>query len=125
MIGNKPRVVKDYEKLDSEIQEQIKLCYPDGFSDNLVHYSDKDGKQRTALPFEAEDKYYLVRMTIIEAEEIIRDDDDYDDDGLLRDDLKEKYEEKYQDDDLNIDDVDDVEDVVDAPMDDDDFDDED
>lgn len=103
MIGNKPRVVKDYEKLDSDIQEQIKLCYPDGFSDNLVHYADKEGKQRTALPFEAEDKYYLVRMTIIEAEEIIRDDDDYDDDGLLRDDLKEKYEEKYQDDDIDDD----------------------
>lgn len=98
MSGNKPHVVKDYEKLDKNIKEQIKLFYPDGFSENLVHYKEKDGKSRTALPFETEDRYYLVRMTEIEAAAIIRDDDDYDDDGFLRNDSKEKFEEKYQDD---------------------------
>ena len=33
---NKPRVIKDFEKLDIEIQEQIKLNYPYGFERHLI-----------------------------------------------------------------------------------------
>ena len=67
MSTNKPRVIKDFEKLDSAIQEQIKLVYPEGFSDYLVYYTNKDGFRVTALPFETDEKYYLVRMTIVQA----------------------------------------------------------
>ncbi len=97
MIHNKPRVIKDYDKLDPAIQEQIKLVYPTGFSDHLLYYFDKDGKNVSALPFETEDKYYLIRMTLSEAERIIEDDDDYDDDGFLKDHVREEYEDKYAD----------------------------
>lgn len=95
---NKPRVVKDYEKLEESIKEQIKLAYPNGFSTNLVKFKNKDGDMVSALPFEAEDKYYLVRMTVTQAREIIENDDDYDDFGFLKDDAKEEYEDKYSDD---------------------------
>ena len=64
MIQNKPRVIKDYEKLDPEIQERIKLEYPSGYSDNLIYFNNKEGKRVSALPFETDDKYYLVRMTV-------------------------------------------------------------
>ncbi|MBN1819509.1 MAG: hypothetical protein JXR31_10910 [Prolixibacteraceae bacterium] len=94
---NKPRVIKDFEKLDKEIQEQIKLNYPYGFSENLITFYNKDGKLVSALPFETDEKYYLVRMTVTEAEQIIDDDDDYDDEGMLKDDVKEEYEGKYED----------------------------
>jgi hypothetical protein len=94
----KPRVIKDYSALTEEILEQIKLAYPYGFSENLISYTNKDGLQVSALPFEAEDKYYLVRMTVKQANKIIEDDEDYDDDGNLRDDVKEEYEEKYDED---------------------------
>ena len=97
MNQNKPRVIKDYDKLDPAIQEQIKLVYPTGFSDHLLYYFDKDGKNVSALPFETEDKYYLIRMTLSEAERIIEDDDDYDDDGFLKDHVREEYEDKYAD----------------------------
>ncbi len=97
MSQNKPRVIKDYDKLDASIQEQIKLVYPAGFSDHLIYYFDKDGKNVSALPFETEDKYYLIRMTLSEAERIIEDDDDYDDDGFLKDHVREEYEDKYPD----------------------------
>ena len=80
MNPNKPRVIKDYDKLDPEIQERIKLEYPSGYSENLIYFTNKDGKRVSALPFETDDKYYLVRMTVYEAERIIEDDDDYDDD---------------------------------------------
>lgn len=96
-MNNKPRVVKDYEKLDSDTQEQIKLVYPYGFSENLVSYVDKDGNKRTALPFETDEKYYLIRMTVTEAVQIIDDDDDFDSSGELKDEIKDEYEEKYSD----------------------------
>ena len=95
MNQSKPRVIKDYDKLDPSIQEQIKLVYPTGFSDHLIYYFDKDGKNVSALPFETDDKYYLIRMTLSDAERIIEDDDDYDDDGFLKDHVREEYEDKY------------------------------
>ncbi len=98
MNPNKPRVIKDYDKLDPEIQEKIKLEYASGYSENLIYFTNKDGKRVSALPFETEDKYYLVRMTVYEAEKIIEDDDDYDSTGSLKDSAKEEYESKYADD---------------------------
>jgi hypothetical protein len=100
---NKPRVVKDYDKLDESVQQQIKLHYPKGFEDNLVKFQNKEGHTVSALPFETEEKYYLIRMTILEAQEIIEDDEDYDDDGFLREDAKEEYEENLDEEDLEED----------------------
>ena len=95
MQSNKPRVVKDYDKLDESIKEQIKLTYPLGFTSALIKFKNKEGNMVSALPFEAEDKYYLVRMTVSEARQIIEDDDDYDDFGELKDDVREEYEDKH------------------------------
>jgi len=97
MNNGKPRVIKDYDKLPLELQEQIKLEYPFGFSDNLIRFTNKDGLIVSALPFETEDKYYMVRMTVGEAIKIVEDDDDFDDDGILKDGIKEEYENKYAD----------------------------
>lgn len=105
-MNAKPHVVKDFEKLEEQTQEQIKLTYPYGFSEHLVSYVDKEGKKRTALPFETDEKYYLVRMTESEAVAIIDDDEDFDSDGMLKEDIKEEYEDKYSDlDYINTDDA--------------------
>lgn len=93
MQTTKPRVVKDYDKLDETVQESIKLEYPFGFEGNLITFTNAEGKKVSALPFETEDKYYLVRMTVAEAQAIIEDDDDYDDDGNLTDEAREQLEE--------------------------------
>lgn len=95
--SSKPRVIKDFEKLDEEIQQQIKLSYPYGFADHLIRFTNKDGLYVSALPFETDEKYYLVRMTVERAEEIIEDDDDFDDDGNLKADVKEEYSDKFSD----------------------------
>ncbi|MBN2638593.1 MAG: hypothetical protein JXR65_05845 [Bacteroidales bacterium] len=100
MNSSKPRVVKDFEKLDVTIQEQVKLAYPNGFLQNLITYTDKDGIKVSALPFETTDKYYLVRMSRQAAIELIEEDDDYDDDGLLKEDIKLDLEDKYGDQDF-------------------------
>lgn len=115
MNTSKPRIIKDYDKLDPEIQERIKLEYPSGYSENLVYFTNKEGKRVSALPFETEDKYYLVRMTVYEAEQLIEDDDDYDSTGSLKESAKEEYESKYGDEDLLVADTDmnEVDDVAD------------
>jgi hypothetical protein len=121
MNSNKPRVIKDYDKLDPEIQEKIKLEYPTGYSENLIYFNNKEGKRVSALPFETEDKYYLVRMTVYEAERIIEEDDDYDSTGSLKDSAKEEYESKYADDEFMVaeSDVEEVDDVADDDYDED------
>jgi hypothetical protein len=107
---DKPRVVKDFEKLDVAIQEQIKLAYPLGFERKLIKFTNQEGKLVSALPFETEERYYLIRMTLQEAIDIIEEDDDYDDDGNLKDKVKEEYEDKYDDLDMDDDLDDDLED---------------
>ncbi len=96
-VPGKPRVIKDYDKLETKIQEQIKLAYPYGFSEDLIRYTDKTGKYVSALPFETDERYYLVRMTYEEALVLVEDDEDYDDDGNLKEGVKDDYEEKYGD----------------------------
>lgn len=92
---SKPRVIKDFDKLDNSIQEQIKLVHPEGFSQHLITFTNKDGMLVSALPFETDEKYYLVRMTTQQAEDIISDDDDYDDEGVLKDESRSEFEDKY------------------------------
>lgn len=113
---SKPRIIKDYDKLDPEIQEKIKLEYPCGYMDSLISFTNKDGLLVSALPFETEDKYYMVRMTANEAVRIIEDDDDFDDEGVLKEGIKEIYESKYAD-------GEDLEDIPDDDFDDDNYDD--
>ncbi len=104
---DKPKVITAFEKLSNEIQEQIKLENPEGFSDNLIKFTNRDGELISALRFETEEKIYLVKMSKIVAQQIIEEDDDYDEDGILTDDAREEYEEKY---DEEIEDEDDFED---------------
>lgn|SRR5690554_467888 len=92
-MSSKPRVVKDYAKLDKRVKQLIKLNYPEGFEDHLIKFQNKEGNTVSALPFETEEYYYLIRMTISQAQEIIEDDDDYDDDGFLKEEVKEEYED--------------------------------
>ncbi|MAY83581.1 MAG: hypothetical protein CMP59_05545 [Flavobacteriales bacterium] len=107
---NKPRVVTSFEKISTNLQEQIKLEYPYGFSQNLISFNDKEGNRISALRFETDEKIYLIKMTPSIAEQLIDDDDDYGDDGNLTDDAREEYEEKYDSDDEDGD-MDDIEDL--------------
>lgn len=97
MKTNKLRVIQDYEKVSTEIQEQIKLVFPDGFSQHLIEFKNKNNETVLALPFETDDKIYMIRMSYKKAIQIIEDDSDYDDDGILKDDIREKYEDEHSD----------------------------
>ncbi len=80
----KKRVVKDYDALTEDITRLVKIKYPTGYAEHLVSYTDKEGKRVSALPFETEDSYYLIRMTALEAKKIVKDDEDFDDEGTLK-----------------------------------------
>jgi len=95
MAAGKPRIAKDYDKLTEELIAQIKIEYPFGFEDYLISYKNAQGVKISALPFETEEVYYLIRMTKAEAQQIIEEDEDYDDDGNL----KEGFAEESTDDD--------------------------
>ncbi len=97
---SKPKVIKDYDKLTEDVIEQIKLVFPMGFSKHLVTFTNKEGQKRKGLPFETEDYYYLIRMSEAKAVAIIEDDDDYDEDGNLKQGAKSKYEDKHEDEDF-------------------------
>ena len=94
---DKLRVVTDYERLSEEIQEQIKLEYPYGYSQHLILFKNREGKNIKGLRFETEEKIILIRMTENQAEEIVEQDDDFDEDGNLIEDVRDEYEEKYSD----------------------------
>lgn len=93
---SKPKVVKDYEKIGEEVLKQIKLKYPYGFEKHLVTFKNAKGAFVSALPFEAADRYYLIRMTQAQARNIIEDDDDYNEDGHLKTDVKDEYMENLE-----------------------------
>ena len=83
----KKRVVKDYDALSEDITRLVKQKYPLGYAESLVTYNDKDGKKVSALPFETDDTYYLIRMTIMEAKRIVKEDEDFADDRHLKEEL--------------------------------------
>lgn len=90
---DKPRVVTSFEKIDRTVQEQIKLEYPEGFSQHLISFMNKDGEKVSALRFETDEKIYLIKMSKIDAIQLIEEDDDYDDEGNLTDEAREEYED--------------------------------
>ena len=94
---SKPRIVKDYEKLSEEVIALIKLFYPYGFDSKLIQFKNKEGKLVSALPFETEDYYYLIRMTRADAISIMEDDDDFDEDGNLTEEAIERLEDELDD----------------------------
>lgn len=97
MADNKLRVIQDYEKLSSELQEQIKLVYPEGYAEHLITFTNTKGEKVSALPFETFEKVYMVRMTAAKAERLVDEDSDYDDDGNLKSKIREQYEDDHSD----------------------------
>jgi hypothetical protein len=96
-IPNKPRVVTAFEKLDTSIQHQIKLEYPEGFSQHLISFVNKDGVKVSALRFESDKKIYLIKMSLIMAEQLVEEDEDYDEEGNLTEDARDEYEDEEVD----------------------------
>ncbi|MDA3954172.1 MAG: hypothetical protein PF485_11030 [Bacteroidales bacterium] len=86
------RIVIDYGKLPEDIINKIKVEYPAGYIENLITFTNSKGRYVSALPLETEDIYYLIRMTELEAAQIVREDNDFGRDGKLREDFLDAIE---------------------------------
>ena len=116
----KPRVIKDFDKLEKSMRDQLMQLYPNGFADFLVSYTDpKTGQERFALPYETSDRYYMVRMDdFIESQiDRISEDDDFPKDEDL---LSLNIDSIEKPADLKIDDSDDEDEEESASKDEDD-----
>ncbi|MBT8190099.1 MAG: hypothetical protein KJO50_00625 [Bacteroidia bacterium] len=60
---SKPKVIKQYDKLDDALKAEIGNAFPRGFDKHLITFKDRKGKLVSALPYESEEFYYFVRMT--------------------------------------------------------------
>ncbi len=99
---SKPKVIKEFDKLDESIKQAVFDTYPYGFDRHIITFKNHKNQLVSALPFEAEDKYYMIKMTRAEANEIVQAwDDDQDDDDMSNDleDLEEIEEVNEKDDD--------------------------
>ncbi|MEE9373555.1 MAG: hypothetical protein V3V00_10935 [Saprospiraceae bacterium] len=84
---SKPRVIKAYDAIDNQVKKQLRIEYPYGFQKRLISFKNAKGKLITALPYETEDRIYLIKMTNamaavimsteLEKTEVGDDDDDY------------------------------------------------
>ena len=116
----KPRVIKDFDKLEKSMRDQLMQLYPNGFADFLVSYTDpKTGQERFAPPYETSDRYYMVRMDdFIESQiDRISEDDDFPKDEDL---LSLNIDSIEKPADLKIDDSDDEDEEESASKDEDD-----
>lgn len=67
---SKPRLFKDYDKLDEQVKNLVHAKYPHGFEKGLISFFNAKGKQVSALPFETEKVYFLIKMTRTKAQQI-------------------------------------------------------
>ena len=70
---SKPKIIKEYSKIPQEIKESLKELYPYGFDKKLITFKNIKGKLVSALPYEAEDYNYLIKMTREQAQKIYRE----------------------------------------------------
>ncbi len=97
MKTNKLKVIKDYKNLSDEMKEQIKLTYSDGYSQYLIEFKNSKGENITALPFETDDRIYMVKMSVQRTEKVKENESDYDDNDVIDTDVNEKNQEEPAD----------------------------
>ncbi len=67
---SKPKVIKEFGALDDAVKQAIYELYPYGFERHLITFKNHKKHLISALPFETEDRFYMVKMTRGEANKI-------------------------------------------------------
>jgi len=93
---SKPKVIIEFDKLEEVIKQQVKLHNPTGFEKNLITFKNHKKHLISALPYETEDKHYLIKMTREKATALILNDEDYNDNGILISEKREEYEKNFK-----------------------------
>lgn len=98
----KKRIIRDFDKLDGNLQKQVLGSYPYGLSQESMSFININGKTVPTISFETDDTFYLLRLP--SSKPIIRiKKDDYGTEYVhleeMKADLTSDEEQGYDDDD--------------------------
>jgi hypothetical protein len=77
METSKLSVIKDYDTLNDELKKQVKLVYPNGFSNAIIEFTNNKKKKVSAIRWETSDKIYLLRISNKMLTRILEDEFDF------------------------------------------------
>ncbi len=77
METSKISVIKDYDTLNDELKKQVKLVYPNGFSNAIIEFTNNKKKKVSAIRWETSDKIYLLRLSNKMLTRILEDEFDF------------------------------------------------
>lgn len=104
----KKHLVTSYRNLSPDLQADMKLKYPMGFTDVMMRVDKPNGDFFYAIPFETDEINYLVKIDV-KVDDNTDDDDDkdyYDDDikgaDEIQDDGSSNQNDEERDDDIDI-----------------------
>lgn len=86
---SKPKVIKEFDKLDESVKQAIFAKYPYGFDKHIITFKNHKKALISALPFETEEFQYMVKMTRAEANQIVADRDNEEEEDNMMDELEE------------------------------------
>ncbi len=101
----KKHLVASYRNLSPEMQAQMKLKYPLGFTEVMMRVDKPSGEFFYAVPFETDEINYLVKIDV-KVDDNADDEDDkdyYDDDIKGADDIQDDGGSNQNDDDRDDD----------------------
>lgn len=84
----KKRIIKDYNQMPPEILVQLKNRYPNGYQEYVLRFNNAKGELISALPFETDEIFYLVKINTSGGYHIVDEED-------LTDDLSEADELEF------------------------------
>ncbi len=73
----KKRIIKSYEKLSTELQDQLREQYPYGFSNKLIRLNNSKNETFFAVPLETDDTIYMVKVQIEKIKKHNDSDDEF------------------------------------------------
>jgi len=75
----KKRIIKDYNQMPPEILVQLKNQYPHGYQEYVLRFNNAKGELISALPFETDEIFYLVKIDTSGGYHIVDEEDLVDD----------------------------------------------
>ncbi len=72
---NKPKIIKDYDKLKDDDKVLVKELYPDGFEKHLILIKNQKGELINVLPYETEDYCYMLKIDLFVSKKKVRKED--------------------------------------------------
>ncbi|MBQ5692924.1 MAG: hypothetical protein IIW50_02285 [Alistipes sp.] len=94
--NNKKRSIVSFNNLPVELQEAVKIAYPEGFYDSMIRVEKPNGDFFYAVTFETEEISYLVKIDV-KIDELTDEEDDkeyYDDEIKGADQIQDDEEEE-------------------------------